>query len=143
MTGKEEAFWIGAVGTVCASALSIKFTALAAPGLVAMESFSAIFFLKRSVKFTTMLAIGAVMVVQFMLWYYIHFSYLPLSGEHGDGFMPIEFQRTLINNTYYDVRTVPRCSPSPTPSHTASLATAGSPVREFPVARVRAEPGND
>ena len=54
-------------------------------------------------NFGLLLGILAVIVSLYSFWYYVHFSYLPLSGEHGDAFMPIEFQRKLINSKHYDV----------------------------------------
>ena len=43
----------------------------------------------------TLLGIAVVVLVQYTLWFWIHFSLLPLSGG-GDGFMPMEFQQTLV-----------------------------------------------
>ncbi len=48
LSGKERALWIVGLGVVTSSALSIKWTTLATPGLIAMESTIAVFFLKKS-----------------------------------------------------------------------------------------------
>lgn len=94
-------FWWVAVGLTCANAVSIKFTALATPGLVAVESFFAFFFLKRSIPLLDLLAIAAVVIVVFIFYYFLHFGLLPNTGD-GDAFMAVDFQRTLVNNTHYD-----------------------------------------
>jgi len=93
--------WVVAVGVVCANAVSIKFTGLASPGMVAVESFFAAFFLRRAIPITDLLLVAAVAFATFSAYYAVHFSLLPLSGD-GDGFMHLDFQRTLINNSNYD-----------------------------------------
>ena len=47
MTTKERIQWIAAVGVTCNLAVSIKWTALATPGMIAVESLMAVFFLKK------------------------------------------------------------------------------------------------
>jgi C-terminal four TMM region of protein-O-mannosyltransferase/Dolichyl-phosphate-mannose-protein mannosyltransferase len=93
--------WWFAVALACANAVSIKFTALATPGLIAVESFFAFFFLKRSVPIMDLLAIAVIVIVVFIFYYYLHFGLLPNTGD-GDAFMAVDFQRTLVNNTHYD-----------------------------------------
>jgi hypothetical protein len=55
------------------------------------------------VRTVDLFIIAGLVVALYYWWFFVHFSYLPLSGQYGDAFMPIEFQRTLINSTYYDV----------------------------------------
>ena len=57
----------------------------------------------RTVGVFDLAKMAVIIVMLYSLWYYVHFEYLPLSGEHGDRFMPVEFQRTLINNKHYNV----------------------------------------
>jgi len=97
----ERAGWCIAVGLACANAISIKFTGLATPGMVAVESFFAVFFLKRSIPLLDLLAILLVAAVVFVFYYFLHFGLLPSTGD-GDAFMAVDFQRTLVNNTHYD-----------------------------------------
>lgn len=102
MSVSTRNWWCLALGVSCSCALSIKWTTLATPGMLAVEATMAIFFLKTSVPTIDLLKIGSLCVGLYAFWYYVHFAYLPLSGEHGDAFMPIEFQRTLINSKHYD-----------------------------------------
>lgn len=98
---KERLLFVLAMGVVCANCVSIKFTGLATPGLVAVESFFSLFFTSRPIPFPELLGILAIVFSIFSFYYKIHFDLLPYTGD-GDAFMPIEFQRNLVNNTYYD-----------------------------------------
>ena len=95
MSGLERLGWVFAVGMTCGAAISVKWTGLATPAFIALESLLAVFgFVKRPVETLMLLAIGVVAVAQYTLWFWIHFQLLPLSGG-GDGFMPVEFMQTL------------------------------------------------
>jgi dolichyl-phosphate-mannose--protein O-mannosyl transferase len=89
------------MGLVCANCVSIKFTGLATPGMIALESFFALFFIPRAMPLPDLFGILGVVGCIFSFYYRIHFALLPNTGD-GDAFMPIEFQRTLVNNTHYD-----------------------------------------
>jgi dolichyl-phosphate-mannose-protein mannosyltransferase len=98
----ERNLWCLAVGVVTSSAISIKWTGLATPGMIGMESFFGFFFQrKRPVPLVDLLKILAVAAVLYYTWFVIHFAILTKSGD-GDAFMRVEFQRTLFNNTNYD-----------------------------------------
>jgi dolichyl-phosphate-mannose--protein O-mannosyl transferase len=101
MSGQERLAWGVAVGLVTSCSISIKWTGLATPGLIALESFFAVFFLTRSVDFIDLLKVAAVSATTYSTWFYIHFWLMPNSGD-GDAFMRIEFQRTLKGNANYD-----------------------------------------
>lgn len=101
LTTRSRIAWCVVVGVVCANAVSIKFTGLASPGLVAVESFFALAFLRRAMPITDLLLIAAVSFATFAVYYALHFSLLPLSGD-GDAFMHVDFQRTLVGNANYD-----------------------------------------
>jgi dolichyl-phosphate-mannose--protein O-mannosyl transferase len=102
MNSTERNLWCLAVGFTTSCALSTKWTTLATPGMIAVESFFAFFFLKRNAApFPDLLKILAVASSLYYLWFAIHFSLLPYTGD-GDAFMRVEFQRTLVNNTNYD-----------------------------------------
>lgn len=94
-------WWCVFAGVVFANAISIKWTGLATPGLIALESFFAVFFLHRSVDFADLLKVGAVSFATYANWFYWHFWLLPKTGD-GDAFMKIDFQRTLEGSFNYD-----------------------------------------
>jgi dolichyl-phosphate-mannose--protein O-mannosyl transferase len=94
--------WLVWMGFMCAQAISIKWTGLATPGVIALESFFGFGLIKRPIKMRDGLVIAGVAFVVYTFWFWCHFLLLPNTGD-GDGFMPVEFQRTLINNTFYDV----------------------------------------
>ena len=47
MERNERIKWIVAVGVTCNLAVSVKWTALATPGMIAVESLMGLYFLKR------------------------------------------------------------------------------------------------
>ena len=99
---RERNLWCLAVAVATSSAISIKWTALATPGMIGMESFFGFFFQrKKPVPLADLLKILAIAAVLYYLWFVVHFAILTHSGD-GDAFMRVEFQRTLINNTNYD-----------------------------------------
>jgi hypothetical protein len=84
--------------------ISIKWTALVFPAMAGLESMFGIFFMPRArFPFRMVVKVVVVALLQYMLWFYIHFEMLPYTGS-GDLFMPEEFQVTLLNSTKYDVR---------------------------------------
>jgi dolichyl-phosphate-mannose-protein mannosyltransferase len=93
--------WALIVGLACGNAVSVKFTGLATPGLIAVESMFALFVLKRAYPFPDLLLVLATSLSIFSAYYYIHFWLLPLTGD-GDEFMLPEFKRTLIGHRDYD-----------------------------------------
>ncbi|RYG55847.1 hypothetical protein EON66_04330 [archaeon] len=98
------------VGVTCVNCVSIKFTGLATPGLIGLESLLAMFFLKRSIPLFDLLVVLLTGFLTFATYYWIHFSLLPFSGD-GDGFMPWEFQQSLLNSTNYDPTVEPPSFP--------------------------------
>ena len=93
--------WTTLMGLVCANAVSVKWTALATPGMIGLESLFGLFFLRRAIPFHHLLAVAAVVFATYSTYFYIHFSLLPNTGD-GDAFMKIDFQRMLVNNSNYD-----------------------------------------
>ena len=93
--------WTTFCGIVFANTISIKWTGLATPGMIALESFFAVAFLRKMVPFHHLLAVALVSAITYTFYFYIHFALLPNTGD-GDAFMRIEFQRTLVNNSNYD-----------------------------------------
>jgi dolichyl-phosphate-mannose--protein O-mannosyl transferase len=101
MTHKQHYTWLVWMGFMCAQAVAIKWTGLATPGLIAVETFFAFCFLRKPLKLLDGAVIAGVGFVVYAFWFWCHFMLLPYTGD-GDGFMRIEFQRTLVNNTFYD-----------------------------------------
>ena len=99
--GRDIFIWTTLCGFIFANSISIKWTGLATPGMIAVESFFALFFLRRSIPFLHLLAVAAVSAITYITYFYIHFALLPNSGD-GDAFMRIDFQRALVNNSNYD-----------------------------------------
>ena len=98
---KNRLLWLTALAVSCAAAVSVKWTALATPGMIAIECFFGFFFVKRPLPLLSLLYMGFVCLVEYILWFAIHLALLPKSGD-GDAFMHPDFQATLINNTHYD-----------------------------------------
>lgn len=101
MSWSQHAKWLVIMGVVCGLAVSVKHTGLATPGLIAIESCFGFWFLKKPVKLSHGVVIGLISFLVYAIWFYFHFALLPKSGD-GDGFMSLEFQRTLIGNSNYD-----------------------------------------
>lgn len=85
-----------------AAAISVKWTALATPVLVALVSLLGFPFPREGrLRWSEMLVAGGVAAVFYVSLFYVHFWLLPLSGE-GDGFMPRKFRETLKGGKFYD-----------------------------------------
>lgn len=99
---KRWAWLVGTAG-VGSMALSVKWTALATPGLIGIVSATGIVFPKDGrLDLVEIVVAGAVAVALYMGLFVVHFWLLPKSGD-GDGFMLAAFQRTLVGNKqYYD-----------------------------------------
>jgi dolichyl-phosphate-mannose--protein O-mannosyl transferase len=102
MGARERAGWCFLIGVACSSCISIKWTGLATPGMIAVESFFGFFFLRKApAPFLDLLFILLVAFCCYYTWFVCHFALLPKSGD-GDAFMKADFQRTLIGNSNYD-----------------------------------------
>jgi dolichyl-phosphate-mannose--protein O-mannosyl transferase len=55
-----------------------------------------------AVPFIDMLGVAVIVILMYALWFWVHFWYLPFTGE-GDAFMSIEFQRNLLHGPHSDV----------------------------------------
>lgn len=95
------AVWLMAVGFTCAAAMSVKWTALATPGMIALECFFGAAFLARPLPIMDMLEVGLYLVVGYALPFAAHFALLPNSGE-GDAFLPLSYQAALVDSPHYD-----------------------------------------
>ncbi|RYY38593.1 phospholipid carrier-dependent glycosyltransferase [archaeon] len=101
LAGARRWLWDIGMGVLCGNSVSVKFTGLATPGMVAVESFFAPFFLHQSIPFIDLIVIALTSAATFSTYYYFHFLLLPLTGD-GDEFMFEEFKKTLVGNPLYD-----------------------------------------
>ena len=101
MSQQTNILWLIGVGLACGAAVSVKWTGLAAPGMLALECWFALFFLPQAAHLPDMLVMLGSAFVFYVLNYAVHFALLPNTGD-GDAFMSVEFQRTRINSTSYD-----------------------------------------
>ena len=101
MDGFTRVCWIVAVGVACGNAVSVKFTGLATPAFLGLESIFALLVLRRAYPFGDLLAIAAVAFLTFSGYWWVHFELVRRTGD-GDTFMFAAFQRTLLGNPAYD-----------------------------------------
>ncbi|EME32480.1 dolichyl-phosphate-mannose-protein mannosyltransferase [Galdieria sulphuraria] len=94
-------FWLIMTAMLSGFAISIKWTALATPGAIAIASFFGLFLMSRPLDLWECALAGLVGLITYVIPFYIHFRMLPLSGT-GDAFMSVEFQKTLKGSPYYD-----------------------------------------
>ena len=95
--------WGYLVGTALsgAAAFSVKWTALATPGLIAIVSALGIIFPSEGrLNFDEMLVAGGTAIIFYVGMFFVHFKLLPLSGD-GDAFMLIPFQQGLVGSKHY------------------------------------------
>jgi hypothetical protein len=93
--------WIVIMGVMCGNAVSVKFTGLATPAFIALESVFALLVLKRSYPFLDLVGILGVSFLTFSAYWWCHFALTPKTGD-GDVFMFHEFQQSLVGNPHYD-----------------------------------------
>ncbi|CAN8072070.1 unnamed protein product, partial [Agarophyton chilense] len=98
--------WVLATALSGAAALSVKWTALVTPALVAIISLTARPFTPTPLAPTHILLAACVAITFYTALFWLHFRILIFSGA-GDPFMNISFQRTLLNGTHYDVNATP------------------------------------
>ena len=102
----ERVAWVIAVGATCGGAISVKWTGLATPGLIAVECAFALFFLRRAIPLVDLLGMAVAAAAVYIAPFYLHLQLLTLTGE-GDAHMNVAFQKTLEGNDNYDP-TAPR-----------------------------------
>lgn len=100
---KSRRRWVMLVvtGVFAGCALSIKWTTLATPGIIAVVSFFGCFLPRSRLTFIECLTAGASGIVVYAISFWIHFKLSVNAGE-GDPFMPMQFQSTLVNSRYFD-----------------------------------------
>jgi len=93
--------WLVLAGLGSGASISVKWTGLATPGLIAIVSFFGLHFLKEPLALVECAVAGASGLGLYTALFWVHLQVLTHSGP-GDAFMPLEFQRTLIGSEHFD-----------------------------------------
>lgn len=101
----ERFSWLTATGFVSGCSISVKWTALATPGLIAIVSFFGLHFLEDPLTALECLWAGVVGLGLYTALFYVHFKTLTHTGP-GVGFFPDEFRKTLVGESNYDPKAV-------------------------------------
>lgn len=99
---KERAVWLFLTGVTAGTALSIKHTALATPGLIAIISFFGLHFLSEPLWLLECIYAAVCGLTVYVTSFYIMFNALWHTGGKYDNFMPMHFKKTLIGGDHYD-----------------------------------------
>lgn len=94
--------WLILTGLAAGAALSVKHTALATPGLVAVVSFFGLQFLQHPLGLVECVGAGLSGLGVYVWSFYVMFNALWKSGGRYDNFMPAHFKRTLVGAESYD-----------------------------------------
>lgn len=92
--------WVIATAVTGAAALSVKWTALVTPALVAIVSLTGHPFTKRRLASNHIVLAAITALALYTACFWLHFRILIYSGM-GDPFMKLSFQRTLIGGKSY------------------------------------------
>lgn len=94
-------FWLTVTGLVCGCSISVKWTALATPGLIAIVSFFGLHFLREPLTLLECAWAGACGIGLYVSLFWVHFKLMTRTGP-GIAFFPAEFRATLIGEPSYD-----------------------------------------
>lgn len=94
--------WLCATGFIAGAALSIKHTALATPGLVAIICFFGLHFITSPLQLWKCACAALCGLSVYVCSFYVMFQRLWHTGGKYDKFMPAHFQKTLIGSELYD-----------------------------------------
>jgi len=98
---RTRLFWLVATACTAGLALSVKWTALAFPMVIVLESFFGLFFNDSFLEVWECALACCIGIGLYMFFFKVHFWALPHSGD-GDGFMDVSFQKRLIGNSQHD-----------------------------------------
>ncbi|CAN8071628.1 unnamed protein product [Agarophyton chilense] len=93
--------WLTVTGFVCGCSISVKWTALATPGLIAIVSFFALHFLEEPLTLFECAWAGFVGIGWYVALFYIHFRTMTRTGP-GTGFFKPDFRATLVGDPSYN-----------------------------------------
>lgn len=99
---RKRAIWLFLTGLSCGTALSIKHTALATPGLIGIISFFGLHFLSQPLDISECVYAGVCGLTMYVMSFYVMFKALWHTGGKYDNFMPLNFKKTLIGGEFYD-----------------------------------------
>lgn len=94
-------FWLTATGFTCGCSISVKWTALATPGLIAIVSFFAPHFLDDPLTLLECAWAAFVGLGWYVFLFYVHFKNMTRTGP-GVGFFQSDFRSTLVGENTYD-----------------------------------------
>eukprot|EP00177_Eucheuma_denticulatum_P006388 GFKZ01011661.1.p1 GENE.GFKZ01011661.1~~GFKZ01011661.1.p1 ORF type:complete len:517 (-),score=33.40 GFKZ01011661.1:613-2163(-) len=89
-------------GLASGAALSIKHTALATPGLIAIISFFGLHFLPLPLDIWECISAAISGLAVYVLSFYVMFKALWETGGKYDNFMPMSFKKTLVGGEHFD-----------------------------------------
>jgi dolichyl-phosphate-mannose--protein O-mannosyl transferase len=93
--------WIVVTGFVCGCSISVKWTALATPALIAIVSFFGLHFLDEPLSLAECLGAGGVGIALYVFLFFIHFQIHTHDGP-GAPFFTDDFKKTLIGHPEFD-----------------------------------------
>jgi dolichyl-phosphate-mannose--protein O-mannosyl transferase len=99
---RQRMAYLVITGFVSGMAMSIKHTALATPGLIAMVSFLGGHFLSEPMALPECCVAALAGLVAYALPFYPLLTRAWKTGDKYDNFMPLEFRRTIVNAADYD-----------------------------------------
>lgn len=102
---KSRFLWLSATGLICGCSISVKWTALATPGLIAIVSFFGLHFLEEPLQIFECVWAGCVGIGLYISLFYVHFKTLTHNGP-GVGFFRENFRATLIGDKHYDAKAI-------------------------------------
>lgn len=98
----QRVLWLCITGLAAGTALSIKHTALATPGLIAVVSFFGLHFLPEPLQLIECAYAAVCGLAVYTLSFFVMFNALWHEGGKYDKFMPMHFRKTLIGSEHYD-----------------------------------------
>lgn len=98
---KQRFTWLTITGLVCGCSISVKWTALATPALIAVISFFGLHFLGDPLTLLECAWAGFCGIALYMALFYAHFKTMLKTGP-GVGFFTEEFKQTLVGEPNYN-----------------------------------------
>lgn len=108
---RERFLWLTATGFISGCSISVKWTALATPGLIAIVSFFGLHFLAAPLTLLECAWAGLCGISLYVALFFVHFSTMQKTGP-GVGFFTEGFRKTLIGEPNYNVNATRDSFPS-------------------------------
>jgi dolichyl-phosphate-mannose--protein O-mannosyl transferase len=97
----QRMVWLTLTGAVCGLSMSIKWTALATPALIAVISFFGLHFLNQPLSVFECAWAGVTGFAVYAFFFWVHFQIVIKNGP-GALFFPDKLHRTLLGHEVYD-----------------------------------------